>query len=139
MDPIDGVSPTGKPAPVAGRGAASGRGFRVAEDAPAAAPAGTSEAESVAKTSLAGLLALQEEAGGGAARDREARRRGRDLLGELIALQRELLAGAPGAARLARLAGLAEAVPEAADPRLREAVTAIVVRARVEAARYRAG
>jgi hypothetical protein len=58
------------------------------------------------------------------------------LLAELAALQREVLAGAPDAARLARLTGMAAEVPEAADPRLRDAVAAIALRARVEAARY---
>jgi hypothetical protein len=85
---------------------------------------------------MAGLLALQE-AGGDEVRDREARQRGRDLLDELAALQRELLAGAPDAARLARLAELAAGLPLAADPGLRAVVQAIALRARVEAARYR--
>ena len=84
---------------------------------------------------LSGLLALQE-ADADAVRDREARRHGQDLLSELAALQRELLDGPPGAARLQALAGLADAVPEAADPRLRDVVASIALRARIELARY---
>ncbi len=69
-------------------------------------------------------------------RDRDAKRRGRDLLDELAGLQREMLAGDPDPARLTRLADLARDIPLAADPRLRDVMQAIVVRARVEAARY---
>jgi hypothetical protein len=132
MDPVNGVRPGGPLASVRRRPAVGG-GFSVAEGD--AKPSGTGEAESVAETSLAGLLALQEQAGG-EVRDFAARRRGLDLLAELAALQREVLAGGPGADRLSRLAGLAAEVPEAADPRVRDAVAAIAVRARVEVARY---
>ncbi|MBN8890954.1 MAG: hypothetical protein J0H91_11760, partial [Rhodospirillales bacterium] len=92
--------------------------------------------------SLAGMLALQEMEEG-EVRDRAARRRGQDLLAQLAGLQRALLAASgPGAAEasagaaLHRLSTLAEAVPQAADPRLRQAVAAIVLRSRVELARY---
>ncbi len=137
MDPINGIGPTGIVGAAQARGRARGAGFHVA-DGPAAPTAGTAagEAEDVAEASLAGLLALQEELDGGTVRDRGARRRGRDLLEELAALQRDLLSGAPDPARLARLADMADSVPEAADPRLRDVVSAIVLRARVEAARY---
>jgi hypothetical protein len=136
MDPINRLPPTGPLAPVSPRQSARGRGFSVSDGLAGPRAGGTGEADSVAEASLAGLLALQEEAGGGDVRDRAARRRGRDLLGELAALQRDLLAGAPGADRLERLAAMAESLPEAADPRLRDAVAAIALRARVEAARY---
>jgi len=139
MEPIDGVRPGGPIGTVTPRQSARGGRFTVADATATAPSAGTEQAEDVTDISLAGLLALQEEVGGGQARDREARRRGRDLLAELAALQRALLSGPPGAERLARLADLAAAVPEAADPRLREAVNAIALRARVEAARYGAG
>jgi hypothetical protein len=92
----------------------------------------------------AALLALQEvgaavapaaSADTAAERDRRARRRGAELLGALRALQLALLeAAAADAARLAELAALAGA-EEAADPVLREAIAAIVLRARVELAR----
>ena len=139
MEPINGVRGTG---PVTARaGASRGGAFSVPEGtaAPAGDAAGAAEAEEVAEATLAGLLSLQEESGAGEVRDRAARRRGRDLLAELAGLQRDLLAGGPDEARLARLAGLAAAVPEAADPRLRAALGAIVLRVRVEAARYGVG
>jgi hypothetical protein len=100
-----------------------------------AAPAGAEAAGGAAEVSLAGLLALQEAADE-PVRDRQARRRGHDLLAELAALQRELLAGPPDLDRLERLAALAREVPDAADPRLRAVVQAISLRARVELARY---
>ena len=136
MDPINRVPPGGPAGVVTPRGKARGSTFSVADGGTRPAPTGTADAEEVAEASLAGLLALQEDAGGGQIRDREARRRGRDLLAELAALQRDLLAGPPGTERLARLAGLAAAVPDAADPRLRDVVNAIALRARVETARY---
>lgn len=135
MDPIHGVGAAGPVGTTAARGRARGEGFRVAEQADPAA-GGAGEVEELAEPSLAGLLALQEELDGGPVRDRAARRRGRDLLDELAGLQRALLSGPPAPERLARLAEMAEQVPEAADPRLRDAVNAIVLRARVEAARY---
>jgi len=130
MDAIPGLRPAaavgqGSPRPASPRG-----GFAVPGGG--AVPAGTTS-EPVA---MSVLLALQE-AGGEAVGDREAKRRGRALLDELAALQRDLLAGPPDAERLARLAALAAGAPEAADPRLRGVLQAIVLRARVEAARYR--
>jgi hypothetical protein len=138
MEPINGLPPTGPVTAAGARVATRGRGFKVEGEA-AAHAAEPGDTEAVAETSLAGLLAMQEALDGGPARDRAARRRGLDLLAELAALQRDLLDGDPGAARLARLAGLAAGVPDAADPRLREAVAAIALRARVEAARYGGG
>lgn len=112
-------------------GSRPGSGFRVpAHGRPApAAPA--------AEVALSGILTLQE-VDAPEQRDRDARRRGQDLLAELAALQRALLsaAGTAPAAALQRLATLAQAVPPAADPALRQAVAAIVLRCRVELARY---
>jgi hypothetical protein len=139
MEPINGLGPTGPVTQVSARARARDIGFRVADDKAARPSGAAGEAEEVAEASLAGLLALQEELDGGPVRDRAARRRGRDLLAELASLQRDLLAGGPDAARLARLADLADTVPEAADPRLRDAVNAIALRARVEAVRYGGG
>jgi hypothetical protein len=86
---------------------------------------------------LSGLLALQAE-DCDQPRDREARRRGHDMLAELAALQRALLAeGGVPIDQLRRLEGLvADSLP-ASDPRLREAIEAIRLRARVELARFR--
>jgi hypothetical protein len=87
---------------------------------------------------LAGALALQEF-GCEAPQDRAARRRGYDLLTGLRALHRALLAESPDPEPLADLARLATQVPEAADPRLREVIAELVLRARVELARHEAG
>lgn len=132
---IDAVNRTAATTP-AGRGAARvpGRGFQLPHEAAGslAAPGAASE------VTLGGMLALQE-AESGAVQDREARRRGQDLLAELAALQRALLDEAdPEAApaALQRLASLARAVPQAASPALRQALAAIVLRSRVELARY---
>jgi len=126
MDAIRGVGPlqpagTGRPA----RGPA---GFRVANGRAAAAGPATAPEE----VSLAGMLALQELPDPELA-DREARRRGQDLLAELAALQRDMLGA--GGADSGRLARLAEAVPTAADPGLRAVVAGIALRARIEIAR----
>jgi hypothetical protein len=117
-------------------GSRSGAGFRVPERAHLAAAA-LAAAAPAAEVSLSGMLTLQE-IDGPEQRDRSARRRGQDLLAELAALQRALLSasGAPPEAALHRLAALAQAVPLAATPALRQAVAAIVLRSRVELARY---
>ena len=86
---------------------------------------------------LAGLLALQAE-DCDEARDREARRRGHDMLAELAALQRALLIeGGVPVDQLRRLEGLAADTPPCSDQRLREVMEAITLRVRVELARFR--
>ncbi len=127
MDPIGrpcGIAPSGA-APLRPRRAASGFAL---PDAAAAAPAG-------AAVPLGGLLALQEY-GDEPLGDREARRRGQALLAELAALQRDMLADAVSTERLARLGRLAEQVTPAAHPALRSALEAVVLRARIELARF---
>lgn len=107
-------------------------GFSVPEPVPggtAAVPVGEA-----APVMLGGMIALQE-LGDECLEDRSARRRGHELLAALSALQRALLAETGNPEPLARLAALADEVPAAADPRLREAVAAIVLRARVELAK----
>ena len=113
-------------------------GFGVPDGAPAGAD---SPGVGVAPTSLAGMLALQADQGewdaaSPAARDRRARRGGRDVLEALAAMQRALLGGGADAAALARLAALAGGLPDAADPGLRAIIGDIGLRARVELARY---
>ncbi len=109
-----------------GRGAAPGGAF--------ALPQATSEAGTVSATGAAGGLLALQAAAEDAARDSAARRRGHDILDELAALQRDLLAPsqADPAARLGRLAALAEG-DAGADPGLREIVQALALRARVQA------
>jgi hypothetical protein len=136
MEAIGRVTQTGPAIGLAGRRASQGTGFSIPAESDASASAAAHEADGVAETSQIGLLALQEEAAGDTVRDRAARRRGFDLLSELAALQRDLLGGGLTGERLERLAGLAEQIPDAADPGLREAVAAIALRARVEVARY---
>lgn len=120
----------GAPSTVAGgaRQVREGGGFRLpkAEAGVTAGIAGT------AAVGTSAMLALQELPDPQVA-DREARRRGQDLLEALAALQRALL-GAGGADADA-LARLADDIPQAADPALRAAVAAIALRARIEAAR----
>ncbi|HEY6439078.1 MAG TPA: flagellar assembly protein FliX [Acetobacteraceae bacterium] len=112
--------------------AASRSGFTMPPE-----PADTSQAAAAAETpamSPASMLSLQE-VGGETVEDREARRRGNDMLAALGELQRALLAGGGDAGALQRLVELSASVTRATDPRLAALVSAIVVRARVELAR----
>jgi hypothetical protein len=132
MTAINGV---GQAAPLgsAGRPMARGGGFSVdgAAEGSAAAAAGAP-----ADISLASLLALQSDEAD-EVRDRPARQRGHALLNALAALQRAMLAeGGVGREQLQALAGLADSVPDAADPRLRAAMDAITLRVQVELARH---
>ena len=69
-------------------------------------------------------------------RNRRARRHAESMLEQLAALQRALLRGEPDAAALAGLAALAQSVPAAVDPGMRDAVAGVTVRAFVELARH---
>jgi len=104
-------------------------GFRV----PQARTAAAGPAPGVEEVGLAGMLALQELPDPALA-DREARRRGHDILAALAELQRAMLG--PGEADTAGLVALAAAVPQADDPALRAIMAAITLRARIEAARH---
>lgn len=128
---VQGVGRAGAVDWSAARPAARGGGFSVT--ARPAAAAGTLAA--TAEVALGAMLAMQETEGA-AVRDRAARRRGQDMLAELAALQRALLAGGADESGLGRLASLAAQVPEAADPALREVVAAVTLRVRVELARH---
>lgn len=123
----------GAPPPASGgprKPAASG-GFRL-PGADSAAPSGIAAAAAIGTPSM---LALQELPDPHLA-DREARRRGQDILEALAALQRALLGAGP--LDPDSLARLAENVPQASDPALRAAVAALVLRARIEGARLEA-
>ena len=130
---VNGVGPMLPAGQGPARASVRGAGFSVPANRPAAA--GTAAAAEMAELSLGGMLALQE-AESGSVRDREARRRGQDILAELLRLQRALLAGQPDPEALHRLAALAADVPDAADPALRQAVAEVALRARVELARH---
>jgi len=136
MTVINGLGPTSPIGRTAGRKGQAADGFNVPTPAGGGTAGAATEAPAVM---LAGLLALQAE-DSDEVNDREARRHGHDLLAELVALQRALLAdgadeGVP-IDQLRRLAQLAAAVPTAADPHLREVMEAITLRARVELARF---
>lgn len=120
-----------------GPAAAVGGGSRQVREAggfrlPKAEGAGAAAISASAEVGLEGMLALQELPSEEVA-DREARRRGHDLLEALAAMQRGLLGLEEADPQ--RLARLAEAVPDASDPGLRAAVAAIALRARIEVAR----
>lgn len=130
MVTVSGVqgAAAGRAAPVRAQG---GEGFSM----PAAGADGAAQSiAAAAPAALSGMLSLQE-LGCEPAEDRAARRRGYDLLAALSALQRGLLADGDDPAHLERLAVLASDVPASADPRLREAVAGLVLRARVELAK----
>jgi len=125
---IRGVA-TGQAVAGAARQTRGPSGFRV----PQTRATAVGLAHGVEEVGLAGMLALQELPDPALA-DREARRRGQDILAALAALQRALLG--PGGADAGELAALATAVPQADDPALRAVVAAITLRARIEAARH---
>lgn len=127
MEVIRGVAAMRAPSRAAGEARGVG-GFRL----PQARTAATSPAAAVAEVGLAGMLALQEMPDRDVA-DREARRRGQDLLVALAEMQRAMLGLGDGDA--ARLEQLAARVPMAGDAGLRAVVAAITLRARIEAAR----
>ena len=130
-----GLERIGRPAATAqgvGRGTPRGAGFSV----PSGRAEGATATTAAAEVSLGGMLALQEQAESGLVRDRAARRHGLAVLEELARLQRALLGGRIDPTALRGLAALAETVPEAADPELRQAVADVVLRARVELARH---
>ena len=129
---IIGLGPIGGSVTRPGR---SGAGFSVPTAAGGGKAAATAGASSV---DLAGLLALQSE-NPDEVQEREARRHGHNLLAELAALQRALLADDAEPVpldQLQRLERLAAAQPATADPKLREVLEAITLRARVELARF---
>ncbi len=123
-----GASP---PAAGSPRRQAEAGGFRL----PRADSGATSGVAGAAAIGTPGMLALQEMPDPHLA-DREARRRGQDILAALAELQRALLGAGPLDADA--LARLAENVPQASDPALRAAVAALVLRARIEGARLEA-
>jgi hypothetical protein len=131
MTGVDGIGTTSPAARGPARPLVRGAGFRLPyehTEAPAAAAA-------PAEVTLGGMLALQE-AESGAVRDREARRRGQEMLAALTRLQRALLDGNRDLPGLRGLAVLVENMPQAADPGLRQALAEVALRARVELARH---
>lgn len=140
MTIITGNGATGLRPPAAARSRPAGAaafGPVVSEPRTAEPPVPQATAEAGAAQpppALDGILRLQETSDA-LTRDRAARRHADAVLEALSALQGALLAGAPDAPALSRLAALADQVPAAADPALAGLVAAVVLRARVELAR----
>lgn len=115
--------------------AATGDSFSLGANDPAAAPATST---TMAASSLAGLLSLQEVADELAGR-RRALARGDSLLEALEELRLALLAGTLPRARLAALAALAgQQAPVIDDPHLASILAEIELRAAVELAKLEA-
>jgi hypothetical protein len=128
------ITPASRTSPAMGarRGLPGGSGFFVPEDTRSATASGTT---ATAGISLADLLALQADPSD-TATDREARRRGTDMLKALARLQRGLLRNSVDPADFARLAEMTAQIPIANDLELRGIVTQINLRVRVELARF---
>jgi hypothetical protein len=132
MTGIDGIGRAGPTRSSARTKRAQTGAFAVPTESSATGHAeAATETEEIALTSM---LSLQEF-GGDAAADREASRRGEDMLSALAELQRALLGGVDTVETMRRLAELAAAVPRAANPQLAALVSAISIRVRVELAR----
>ena len=130
---MTGIEGIGRPpAPRGVSRIAASSGFVVANEPDEVGPAVAAPA--MAPVGLGSMLALQE-LGGESVADRQARRHGQNMLVELGALQRALLAGGADVAALQRLEELAAVIPRATDQRLAAMVSAIVVRVRIELAR----
>ena len=136
-----GVSGVSKGGAVGGaRGASSGRsakGFSLGGTGADGAAAATTAPSATAAVGGLSLLTVQED-GDRPGRDAAARRRASSILDELQGLQAELLGGRPDPSRLARLTAL-QSGEEGADPRLRETVRAVALRARIELTRRERG
>ncbi len=136
MTQVDGIGPLLPAARGPARALGRATGFTVPSGrAESASGTAGAEAAEVAEVAFGGMLALQEVESE-PVRDREARRRGQQMLDELLRLQRALLAGPPDPDALYRLAELATDIPDAADPALRRVVAEVTLRARVELARH---
>jgi hypothetical protein len=131
---VDGIGPVLPAARGPARASGRASGFAVPPGR-ADSAAGTAAAAEATEVTLGGMLALQE-AETESVRDRESRRRGQEMLAELLRLQRALLAGPPDRGALQRLAALAADLPDAANPALRQAVAEVALRARIELARH---
>ena len=133
MSTIDGL---GRPGPIRNRaqaGRGPGGGFRLLSDpARSATLEGCAAAASAA--ALGCMIAIQEGEPE-TVEDRQARRKGQELLQMLTDLQRAMLAGLEAGDSLQLLSSAITDLPRATDPRLAGIVQAIVLRTRVELAR----
>ncbi len=135
---ISAVQTVSEPTQPASRAGGSGTGFVVpAGSLPIIQPAPVQGRDVSKLMDASAILALQEEvgreaAGTDAAADREARRRGRDILDALAAVQKDLLVGVNLEGALTRLNALADVPFSSSDPGLAGVIAAIRLRARLE-------
>lgn len=132
---MDGIRSVGRPAdPVQTRRKSARSSFALP---PGQADAGLG-AEEVTRADVGGLLLLQEH-DLPEHRNRAARRRCHDLLRALGELQLGMLAVGADPELVPRLAALADALPQAADPTLAALARMISLRAKIEVARRGSG
>ena len=128
------IGPIRAPLPVAGNSVArpsSEGGFSVPVPADGRAqPAPVGMAGTMTPVGSTVMLALQEQAARGTS-DREARRHGRAMIEQLVALQRALLSGA-AAEMVDPLSSIARIDLQGVDPALAQILASIRLRARVE-------
>lgn len=129
MTTITGIGPGPLVGPAAARGA-SGSAFEVPLDSRtrAAAPA-------AAAPPIGAMLMLQEQEVD-RLKDREARRRGMDGLAALRALQAALLAGRMDPALMDQIRRICSGPIVDCEPGLREILSSILLRARIEMTRH---
>ena len=132
---MDGVSSVGRPADPVQTRPKTGRGTFALP--PEQTDAGRA-AEGVMRAEVSALLLLQEHDLPDQ-RNRAARRRCDDLLRALGELQLGMLAEGSDQDLVQRLASLAAALPQAADPALAAVARMISLRARIEVARRNGG
>ena len=137
MRDVSGVSKGGAVGGVRGASGRPAKGISLRGTGANGAASATTAASATAAVGGLSLLTVQED-GDRPGRDAAARRRASSILDELQGLQAELLGGRPDPSRLARLAAL-QSGEEGADPRLRETVRAVALRARIELARLHRG
>ena len=137
MRDVSGVSKGGAVGGVRGASGRPAKGFSLRRTGANGAASATTAASATAAVGGLSLLTVQED-GDRPGRDAAARRRASSILDELQGLQAELLGGRPDPSRLARLTAL-QSGEEGADPRLRETVRAVALRARIELTRRERG
>ncbi len=129
--PITSLTPT----PIADRASSVSAGATDGAFGRTLAAAMAKDVPAAATTAVEPLLLAHLRHQEAAHRDREARRRGKELLQALSALQHAMLGGGDDAAALTDLARLLSGIPKATDPSLSGIVREIAVRAAVEVAR----
>lgn len=144
MSGIDGLGDFPRTDRITGRrtsrSSTGGSAFILPRDGDEIGDAGAVEGgfAAAAPVELGGILALQEVEPGDVG-ERQARRHGMLVLQNLAVLQGCLLGGAAPEGTLQRLRTLIAAMPPVQQPDLQHALQAVVLRARVELARWEQG